>query len=495
MVRNQAHTLGYSLVGLQEMNLAYKYPIIFWNTANLIVDSAGSQDEKDEDNEEIIGSELEETEEEELVDIYELEDWEEYDYEDLPDRSAKKKKKVKTVDFGKIAIAIGKFQKEGIKITPPDINKSGFTFTPDVTNNAIASGLRNLTRISADLVNTIIANRPYSSIEDFMSKVKVNKTQMLNLLKCGAFDSIYPDRIAAIKEYVSSIAGTKGKLTLANIPTLVKYNILDDEAKEYIEMYYFNRFIRKNKSPDNEDILIFPNESALNYYCNRFDADLLLDGCSIYIKDWEKQYKKAIMPLSEYIKENMDELLNSLNTAIVEEQFGLYLNGTISKFEMQSMSFYYHEHELANVDRNKYDIVNFDTLSSNPSVKQRIPTKDGEILIYNLTHIFGTVLNKNKNKGTVTLLTPDGVVNVKIWKNQFAKYDKRISVINDEGKKKIAEESWFQRGSLLYIQGIRRGNDFIPKAYKNSWHTNPIMKIISCDGPDFVYTSQRFDET
>ena len=36
---NAAHTLGYSIVGLQEMNLAYKYPIIFWNTANLIVNS------------------------------------------------------------------------------------------------------------------------------------------------------------------------------------------------------------------------------------------------------------------------------------------------------------------------------------------------------------------------------------------------------------------------------------------------------------------------
>ena len=36
------------------MNLAYKYPIVYWNTANLIVDSGGIQsNNEDEDDEEI----------------------------------------------------------------------------------------------------------------------------------------------------------------------------------------------------------------------------------------------------------------------------------------------------------------------------------------------------------------------------------------------------------------------------------------------------------
>ena len=58
--RNAAHTLAYSIVALQEMNLAYRYPIIYWDTANLIVDSGAmnlsdeiNEDEKeDEDDEE-----------------------------------------------------------------------------------------------------------------------------------------------------------------------------------------------------------------------------------------------------------------------------------------------------------------------------------------------------------------------------------------------------------------------------------------------------------
>ena len=39
------------------------------------------------------------------------------------------------------------------------------------------------------------------------------------------------------------------------------------------------------------------------------------------LKTWEKIYKKNIAPLSEYIKDNMDILLEQLNQALIEEQF------------------------------------------------------------------------------------------------------------------------------------------------------------------------------
>lgn len=493
MVSNQAHTLGYSLVALQEMNLACKYPIIFWNTANLIVDSAGVQ-ETEEGDEETLIVELEDEEVEEIVDIYEPEDWEEYDYEDLPDKTAKKKKKNKSIDFGKIAMAIGKFQTAGIKVLPPDINKSDFSFTPDVESNSIASGLRNITRISADLVERIIANRPYSSIEDFRNKVKVNKTQMFNLLKCGAFDGIYPDRMKAIKEFASSLADVKSNLTLANIPMLMKYNILE-EAEEYTEIFMYNKFLKKHLTEDKNYIEMSPK--SLEYYCDRFDPDVLSgDGTLLPVKAWEKQYKKAIEPLGNFIKENKEQLLEELNEAIIAEQLEGYQNGSLSRYEIEAMSFYYHDHELKDIDRIKYDIVNFNYLPFEPEVERTFPAKDGngEIKLYRLSHICGTVLDKNKMKGNVSLLTPDGVVNVKIWKNQFAKYDKQISEVGADGKKHVMEKSWFQRGNLLYIQGIRRGDSFIPKTYKGSLHRIPIMKITKIDGKNIEFTNLRYDE-
>ena len=492
VVRNAAHTLGYSLVALQEMNLAHNFPIIFWNTANLIVDSAGVA-ETEEDDEETLVVELEDSEEvEEIVDIYEPEEWEEYEYEDLPDRSAKKKKKTKSINFGKIATAIGKFQMAGIKVTPPNINESGFTFTPLVKENAIASGLRNITRISADLVNQIIANRPYTSIDDFQEKVKVNRTQMLMLLKCGAFDSLEPDRMAAIQKYLSTKAATKEKLTLANVPMLMKYGIFDEDAAEYCELYSFNKFLKKHVDGD---VIVFPNEKAMEYYCDHFDVDLLLDGYSIGVKTWEKIYKKGIAPLGEFIKDNMEDLLDRLNTALIEEQFENYAKGTISHYEIESMSFYYHEHELKNVNRMIYDIKDFNKLPEKPIVARKIPTKDGkEIELLELAHICGTVLDKNKMKNSISLLTPTGVVTVKIWKNQFAKYDKQISEIQSDGKKKVREKSWFSRGNLLYLQGVRRGDAFIPKAYKGSTHRIPIMKITSVEGDKIIFTDKRYDE-
>lgn len=489
---NRSHCLAYSLVALQEMNLAHNYPIIFWNTANLIVDSAGVA-ETEEGDEETLVVELEDSEEtEEIVDIYEPEEWEEYEYEDLPDKSAKKKKKTKSINFGKIATAIGKFQTAGIKITPPNINESGFTFTPLVKENAIASGLRNITRISADLVNQIIANRPYNSIENFQEKVKVNRTQMLMLLKCGAFDNLYSDRMKAIKDYVASKAATKDKLTLANVPMLIKYGILDDDAAEYCELYSFNKFLKKHAV---DGIITFPSEKALEYYCNHYDIDLLLDGCSISAKVWEKLYKKGIAPLGQFIKDNMDELLERLNDALIAEQFDNYANGTISHYEIEAMSFYYHDHELKNINRMLYDIQDFHHLPEQPTVAYRIPTKDGkEIELLELSHICGTVLDKNKLKNSISLLTPSGVVTVKIWKNQFAKYDKQISEIQADGKKKVMEKSWFSRGNLLYLQGVRRGDAFIPKAYKNSQNKIPIMKITSVDGDKIIFTDKRYDE-
>ena len=47
---NASHTLAYSLIALQEMNLAFKYPIMFWNCACLISDSGGAEMEDIEED-------------------------------------------------------------------------------------------------------------------------------------------------------------------------------------------------------------------------------------------------------------------------------------------------------------------------------------------------------------------------------------------------------------------------------------------------------------
>ena len=77
-------------------------------------------------------------------------------------------------------------------------------------------------------------------------------------------------------------------------------------------------------------------------------------------------------------------------------------------------------------------------------------------------------LLQNKNKGSVTLLTTDGVVDVKFRREYFALFDKQISARGDDGKKHIVEKSWFNRGSMIIVQGIRADDMFIAKKYASS---------------------------
>ena len=97
--------------------------------------------------------------------------------------------------------------------------------------------------------------------------------------------------------------------------------------------------------------------------------------------------------------------------------------------------------------------------------------------MFKLHYIVGTVIDKNKLKNTVTLLTPDGVVTVKVYKNQYSQFDKQLSERGEDGKKHVVEKSWFSKGTLLLVQGIRRGDNFIPKKKKDSIYP-VISKII-----------------
>lgn len=72
----------------------------------------------------------------------------------------------------------------------PDINRANFDFKPDPDNDSILFGLKSMNAIGEELVREIIENRPYESALDFQSKVKVNKTQMISLIKGGSFDSL-----------------------------------------------------------------------------------------------------------------------------------------------------------------------------------------------------------------------------------------------------------------------------------------------------------------
>jgi DNA polymerase-3 subunit alpha len=151
---------------------------------------------------------------------------------------------------------------------------------------------------------------------------------------------------------------------------------------------------------------------------------------------------------------------------------------------MDAVSFYSHEHELAHIKTQPYDITNFSDIPENPVVERVLPIKGKQIPIMKIFRIAGTVLDRDKAKKTVTLLTTDGVVTVKVFGQVFAHYDKQISERGADGKKHVIEKSIFNRGNKIIVSGIRVGeNEFLAKKYaRTPWHLIEKIDQVNEDG-------------
>jgi DNA polymerase-3 subunit alpha len=158
---------------------------------------------------------------------------------------------------------------------------------------------------------------------------------------------------------------------------------------------------------------------------------------------------------------------------------------------MEVLCFYYHEHELANANIGKYGLSNFFDLPEEPEVDRSFWKGDKEIKLFKLHKICGTCIAKDKTKSTVTLLTTNGVVTVKFRKEYFSLFDKQISEKYADGTKKIIERSWFNRGNMILVQGIRSGDNFLPKKYASSGG-HQLYKINDIIDGDLVLQTERY---
>ena len=443
------HSLPYSFVGIQSIYFVMNFNPIYWNTACLIVNSGATDEEAG-------GS----------------------------------------TDYGKIAKAIGDITSAGIEVSLANINKSGFGFAPDVENNRILFGLKGMLNVGDDVVTSIIANRPYTSPRDFLNKVKPGKQAMISLIKGGAFDDM-EDRKTVMAWYIWDTCDKKKRLTLQNMNTLMKFDLIPN-TKELVlakRVYEFNRYLKsvcisKDKKEYNLD------ERALNFIMELGEEHLLTVMMDTYIldaKEWDKKvYQKHMDIVRAFINENKDKLLESLNFKIFKEDWDKYAKGTISAWEMEVLCFYYHEHELAHVNQDKYGFVDYNLLPEEPIVEKTFQKGNKEIRMFKLDRICGTCIAKNKTKGTVTILTNTGVVTVKFSKEYFSMFDKQISERQADGTKKVMEKSWFNRGNMIVVTGIRNGDNFVSKKYASTGgHQLYRIESILPNG-DLILQDQRY---
>ena len=481
------HSLPYSFVGIQTIYLAINFNPIYWDTACLIVNSGS----------------LEDNSEEEIVDIYEPEAQDLSEgviFIDLPDKK-EKIRKTSSTDYGKVAKAIGDIRGAGIKVSLININRSDFGFSPDVENNQILFGLKGLLNVGDELVMNIIEKRPYISPRDFINKVKPTKQAMISLIKSGAFDEML-ERKMCMAWYIWETCDKKKRLTLQNMPGLIRYGLLPEDTDEQImarRVFEFNRYLKAVCKSAEIPGMYKLDERAINFLMElEEEKHIQYDGANGYYlseKIWDKNvYQPWMDVFRKWIAENKDEILNNLNSTIFKEDWDKYAkNGNISAWEMEVLCFYYHDHELSNVNKEKYGFVNFFELPEDPIVEKTFPTKNGgQGKMFKLFKICGTCIAKNKVKSTVTLLTTDGVVEVKFRKEYFSLFDKQISERDSDGTKHVVEKSWFNRGSMIIVQGYRSGDNFIPKKYATTGgHQLYKIEEIKSNG-DLILQDQRY---
>jgi DNA polymerase-3 subunit alpha len=380
----------------------------------------------------------------------------------------------------------------GITIYPPNINKSKYTFSPNVEKNEIIHGLSGITGVGEDLVKQIILNRPYETLDDFLQKNSISKPKMVNLIKSGCFDD-FGDRKDVLKQYIISVSNPKKKITLQNMRALIDYKLLPPELDFQTHLFNFNKYIKKNKDP----AFYFLDELATKFYSDNFDFDKLIpinsDNYQYKIdkSTWDKIYKSKMVPVHNYLVKNQEEILNKVNELLSQDLWNKYCLGNISKWEMDSVSYYSHSHELEKVSYDYYNLANFDNLPPSPIIDRIITIKGKKIPLFQIFRICGTVLDKDKTKNMVTILTKEGsVVVVKIYGDAFSKYDKQISRKDEAtGKKKVIEKSWFTRGNKIIVTGIKRETMFFAKKYaRTPYH---LIEKIAEVAPDGQITTQQ----
>lgn len=435
------------------MNLCLHYPIVFWNCACLITDSGGNEETSDAS---------------------------------------------RGTDYNKTAQAMGKMINEGIKLTLPDINNSSYTFTPQPATNTILYGLKGINRVGEDLVQDIINNRPYVSMWDFYQRVKPNAQAMVQLIKAGVFDQLEP-RYQAMVEYLWLTCDKKKRLTLQNMPGLVRNNLLPQDTelqKTARRVYEFNRYLKAECKVTWDDSIFALDERAVDFM-NEMGYESIVTitdnlGPIVDKKQWDKEYQQWMNVFREWIKSDTAGILDKLNSTIFMQDWEKYGKGNLSSWEMESICFYYHDHELKHVNNSKYGFVDFFSLPEEPPVEKYFKRGGSNIPIFKLQTICGTCIAKNKAKSTVYLLTTTGVVSVKFRQEYFSLFDRQTFRYNEDGSKTVIERSWFNRGNMIVVQGIRRGDEFIPKKYASSAR-HQLYRIDEVkDNGDLILRSERY---
>ena len=444
---SQLHSYSYSIIALQELNLNYYYPRVYWNCACLSVEASGTDEENTD-----------------------------------------------STDYGEMAKAIYKMKKYGVGVHAPSINDSNIDFTPREKDSAILFGLGGIAGINIDISRQILSNRPYTSFADFYNKNAykdslVTNSKFIQLIKAGCFDEFEPNRIKVMKQYIVLSTPAKSELTMQNLPEIMRIKV--KLPRELTAPYNFKRYVCSkqflcgNHPQFKSKKLYWLDNKALRYF-NTNCRNELQEGVDWFEQDdmtlvVDKAIEKLFKPIMEALKEyiNKPEFIKEYNKCVCKAKYEEMIEvEDINKWGFEACAYYpYGGHELSNLDLDRYNISQFKDLPEEPVFIEKSYGKRSWKQ-YDISAICGTVLARNDNNHLVSILTPTNeVVNIKFNGGAYAHYRAQISEQGAEGKKIVRDKSWLERGSLVIVAGYRRGDDFVAKKYKSSVFNHQVQKI------------------
>ncbi|GAW93881.1 DNA polymerase III subunit alpha [Calderihabitans maritimus] len=154
-------------------------------------------------------------------------------------------------------------RRRGIKILPPDINRSQAQFS--VEGNGIRVSLSQIKQMTKSVLNAILKAReqaPFSSLDDFRRRVFVPRPILQNLILCGAFDTLHPNR----RQLLWKITGEKN---VKNIPDFtpeqkqeLQYRILGIDIEEHY-MARWRPLLQQKGYKNTRELRQFPDRTCI----------------------------------------------------------------------------------------------------------------------------------------------------------------------------------------------------------------------------------------
>ena len=423
------HAIPYTMILITEMNICKEFGLLYWQTACLNVNAKTLSDE------------------------------------------------IMSPDYAKVAKAIGMLQK-GV-VTHPDINKSELYFIPNENKSNILFGLNAINGLGKNEIQAILDLRPFYNLDDFINRMgeQVSQAKMVTMIKAGLLNGITQvSRRDTMIEYANKTIKPKNRIVITSA-----HKFKDLIPKEYHDMlnaYEYKKLLKDGHLNQKQTMVFIRNICSMIEQFEKIKGDTYSDDLwtmdddriIVDMKRFDKWLKDFTQPLKDWLKTD-----NGINAECRFRKREFWLEncgGNEATWDMDSLNMYVGEHELTLVGLTPdKDYHSFNELDEVPVPNGYKKFKGREYPQYDNYRICGTVIDKNNNKGIAVVLTADGVANVRIGRQRYSQFNKRIMKEVD-GKRKCVDESWFDRGTKIVAVGHRIQNDFVLSTNGTGYHSN-----------------------